>query len=194
MHKLIKVYNVIMKKIIINTIALTTIVASFANMQNLNNKKKYNITNPNFQLQLVIANYTSNIGPGATNYEGHTWFYLDIVINGITYTTYDFTNIVEEERPFDDTFKTECSTTKIIYTLNLNPSLKYVHFDFNFGTIYPGLIFPAWFHAPLKFASNDYDFHKTYNDTKNNGTQIVITATGSGGNNRGDWGYKYYKF
>ena len=181
-----------MKKFTIAIMALATMIASSKNMQNLGNKK-INDNDPKFQLQLVIVNNTENVSLDNSDYI--TSFYLDIAINGITLTTKDFNNVDLDKVPYNynDTFRTE-QTTKTIYTLNLTPSSKHVHFNFHFGTLWQPTIFPVYAHSELCNASIDYYFYKVYNYTKNNGTQIVITANGYGGNNNANWQLEFYKF
>ena len=185
-----------MKKLILPIIALTSIAISFANTQNLTNKRINSILDTNFQIQLAINNDTENVGQGAPSYEQATFFYLDFVINGVQYTNKNFFNL-SSKGPYDDTFRTQNGTSETIFSMNLDPSLlslKYINFNFNFGTLYPSPIDGIWFHAELTAATHDYDFHKIYNDTKNNGAKIVITASGYGGGNSANWDLQYYKF
>ena len=182
-----------MKKLIILIIFLATVIINFVNIQNLNNKKINNVINSDFQLQLIIRNYTNNVGWGATKCENLTYFYLDISINGNTYTTKNFNSNIEKG-PYQDVFKTPNNATTSIYTMNIN-NYDILAITFTFGTLYNPI--GIWFHAQLTSA-NDYrcNFRNENFKYKNNGTKLIISAYdgGDGVNNNANWNLQYYKF
>ena len=181
-----------MKKIIMPIMALATVTASFANMQNLTNKKVTNYDDTKFQLQLVINNLSQDT-------LGFPTLYLDININDRTYNNDDYT-LQNRGNPYfnknfvagayKDTFRTNINSKVTLYTLSLDPTIKsYATWSFTFGT-FTGL------HYQLTSSPNPYtyDYYANFLNTKNNGTRIVINLYGHPGANSANWGLEYYKF
>ena len=174
-----------MKKIMICTMALATIVANSINLTN----KKENIKisdEESFLFALIVRNDTNNVGGGNTNDFG-TWFYLDIKINGTIYNDDNFKNISTENdsnaggsnvsmgrRHDKDVFITNFNESAIIlpYT-KINSSS--INITLTFGTIY-------WF--PLGFFVHSELLSINNFSLKDFSTMVFeITASGSAGAN-----------
>ena len=159
--------------------------------------KKYNISGIiNYQFQLVINNKTSDVGGKNINTwtfgSAWIWFYLDLTINNVVY---DNTNFKKENLNnsnfhdgysfnntnfnYHDVFWTTPNSKVTLYTLNINKikSINNLNINFTFG------IFASIFHYQNTQANNyQYNFRKTYSNTKTNGTKLVINANGDWGN------------
>ena len=194
-----------MKKLIMPITVIATIIASFANMQNLINKKLND--NPTFQLQIIVNNQTSDINGQKIFVKKQAWFYLDLSIDNITYNDNNFIhqNINNSDFKsnfhsdlgsgniynYPDVFWTTPSSELTLYTITFNAikSIDNTYINFTFG------IFADNYHYQNTQANNyQYNFRKTYFNTKNNGTKIVINANGGWGTNTANWAFQYYKF
>ena len=180
-------------------IFMTTTTVKFMEKDYTNNPAK----EMSYQLQLVINNQTEDINGKNINLHPAlflAWFYLDIKINSINYNDDSFINNTKKENNndfhyqnrdynYNDIFWTTPNKQTSILTLNLDPRLNQVRLNFTFG------IFANQAHYQNTCANNYlYDFHKTYFDTKNNGTKLIINANGDWTTNTANWGFQYYKF
>ena len=78
-----------------------------------------------FQFQLVLKNYTNNIGSNApSKRDMFAWFYLDLKINKKTYNDNNFINILtkntDSNSPYQDTFLINHNTEKTIFIIDIN--------------------------------------------------------------------------
>ena len=189
-----------MKKLILATMAITTLATSF-----VVNPKNKQINNPiNFQFQIVINNQTSNV-IGGNPFNFGTWLYLDLSMNGYKYTVNDFNNIVIENntnsggsggsagRTGDmDVFVTPLHEKTTILSVNVNYKDD-INIDyFTFGTFYYGLGFD---HAQLASSVKGFFcyMHDEYNKTGNDGARLDIYVGGNAGSNDADYTLNYYK-
>ena len=186
-----------MKKIIISTTALVTLIASFA-ITTANNYTGHHYPPPmimyKYNFQIVIVNNTNNVYGGDRDHFG-TWFYFDFTIDGIQYTDSNFRNITIEgpwnsgglngsagRMGDNDVFYTSSNKKLTIFNITF-PGDAYPGISFTFGTFYWVPII-RWAHSELinfgkVIQTKDY-FH--------NGNQyasggVLITAYGSAGNN-----------
>ena len=193
-----------MKKIIMLFTTLVTTIASFTNIKNLTNKTTITNDDQKFQLKLIINNETNDVNGKRMNaYIGwlKAYFYLDITIDGKVYNgnkNSGFNTADSNYHPFTpengqlnsywDVFWTNPNTLLNLITLNLDPDRTGVIINFTFK-IYDG------FHYQNTEANNYvYNFHKTYSDNQNNGTELIINSNGSWGSNTASWEFQYYKF
>ena len=155
-------------------------------------------------MQLIINNRTSDVNGNIINSDAfggfYAWFYLDIKIDNNSYNCDNFYKnsnfhryVIQDNNPiyagYQDLFWTNPYTIVNLLTLNLDPSRTGIIINFTFG------IFDGRFHYQNTYVSNYlYNFHKTYSDTKNNGTKLVINANGGWGSNTANWEFQYYKF
>ena len=187
-----------MKKLILPIMILMTMITNFVNLQNSNNKHLTLNNAPRFELKVAVNNQTSNVGVLQL-----VCFYLDITVNGIAYNNNNFDNDPNlqkfNKKPIYgqkglDIFIVNPNTEATLITTDLDPSLDFATIDFSFGTFYSPLGH-VWYHAQLTMAYKyQYNFYKTYVNTTNNGTKVVINANGSDGANSANWGFHYYKF
>ena len=193
-----------MKRITMIAMGLATIIASStSSLNSINKQVKSDPAPTKYQLQLVVYNNTWNIPSMAL-----TKFYLDIEINGTTYNCNDFQKYNNDKDDLvtflntptnhgggNDVFIINSWAEVVLYSIDLNPKLCPAVWRFTFGTYYASLFGGVWMHSQLTFADNyQYNFIDEYNKTKNNGTQIYITAGGDTGSNNASWTLKYYSF
>ena len=183
-----------MKKLIMLIMALATLVASFASVQNSVNKNNNTLS---FQLQVVVNNNTSNVD--GTN---DVWFYF----NNFYLTTYapsvNLKNVPGIILPssgsgisqYHDVFATNLGTSVTIFNWNIDSAI-FFDLSFNFGTFYKAGAANFWYHAQLvSVANTPCSFIKQLERTGDNGMRIVISANGGTGANSASWKLLPYKF
>ena len=179
-----------MKKLIMYAMALATLIASSANIQNLSNKK---ISENNwyiYQFRVVINNQTNNVGINATDS-----FYLDLSFNGVTVDDNNFVNIRKYPQKYNDTFVTEPGSVETIYSLFVNPdNVDNFVINFNFGILY--WVVGIWYHSQIATSSGPITMNMEMYSLRDydNGLELYFDATGGQGTNTGTQSYHFYNF